>query len=267
MSYLCPKIPVVMKSMNWFRMTALLVVNMMFVGLCAAQEELPSLVPDRPGYTWGADVLPFQKVALDNGFGFEATGDGSHTTTLSSTIVRYGIFENMELRVGTDFLLCNDGTDPVFAVAPLTLGTKIKVYESESWLPSVAVLAQVQSSHIGSSDQLPSHLAPSMYACFEHSIADRYWVCYNAGLEWNGEDAVSTTFLALSFGLDIIDGFGAYLESYNYLNAVDGNQYMGEIGLTWSVSRRLQLDLECDFNMEHFGTGYAIGGGVAWMIN
>ena len=241
----------------------------MLTGVSRAQEELPTLSADRPGYTWGADVLAYHKLSWEHGFNYESSYDGSMTMTLNSMIVRYGIFENMELRVGTDFLMWNDGMapEPSFGVAPLTLGTKIKVYESSTWMPSIAVLAQVQSARLGSSDLLSSHLAPSMYACFEHSIADRFSLSYNAGLEWNGEDATPTTFLSLAFWVGITEDLGAYLETINYLNADEGNQYLSELGVSWMVSRRLQLDLECDFDLQHFGKGYALGCGVAWMLN
>lgn len=246
-----------------------LLVLMMMVGLCRAQEELPVLSADRPGFTWGAEVLPLHKVSWENGFSFESTPEGAHSMTLNSTILRYGIFENMELRVGTDFLLFNNGQamEPTFAVAPLTIGTKLKVYESSSWLPSIGLLAEFQSPHIGSKELLPSHLAPSMYVLFENIINEWFWLCYNAGLEWDGETAAPQTFLSFTLGFNMTDNVGAFLETYNYLHPEGEHQYMTEFGLTWMVSRRLQLDIECDLDFQQFGKYYAIGGGVAWMIN
>ncbi len=236
---------------------------------CKAQEELPVLSADRPGYTWGAEVLPLHKVSWENSFGFESSPSGAHTLTLNGTIIRYGILENMELRVGTDFLAFNDGQakEPTFGIAPLTIGTKLKVYESSNWLPSIGLLAEFKSPHIGSKELLPSHLAPSMYVLFEHNIMDRFWLCYNAGLEWDGETASPQTFLSLVLGYNITDNIGAFVETYNYIHPEDGNQYMTEFGLMWMVSRRLQLDIECDLDFQNFGKYYAIGGGVAWMIN
>ena len=236
--------------------------------ICQAQDELPVLSPDRPGYTWGAAVLPHHKVSWENGFGYESTPDGTRTWTLNSTIVRYGIFKNVELRVGTDFLLFDEDRDtkPTFAVAPLTIGTKLKVYESSSWLPSIGLLVEFKSPHIGSKELLPSHLAPSTYLLFEHEITDWLWVCYNAGLEWDGETAEPQKYLALAVGFNITDQLGVFAETYHYLHSKEST-HMTEVGLTWMVSRRLQLDLECDLDLAHLGKGYAFGGGVAWMIN
>ena len=74
-----------------------------------AQEELPTVVPERPGYTWGAEVTPHHKIIWDQGIGYESTPEGENTLTLSSTVLRYGLFENMELRVGSDFIMYNKG--------------------------------------------------------------------------------------------------------------------------------------------------------------
>ena len=249
--------------------TLLLTFSILTASLCFAQEELPTVVPDRPGMSWGAEVTPHHKLIWDNGFGFEKTSEGAHTLTLSSTALRYGLFENTELRVGTDFLLYNDGDapEPTFGIAPLFVGTKIKLYEGEGFLPSVGVLAELRSPHVGSKDLLPSHLAPSAYLLFEHAIGERFWLCYNAGLEWNGETAEPTTFLAMALGCYITESLGAFVETYNYLNREDENQYMTELGLTWLVSRRVQLDIEGDLDLKNPGKYYSVGCGVSWLIN
>lgn len=248
----------------------LLLPLLLFVyGLCYAQDEQPTISADRPGYTWGSEVMQHHKLSWENGFGFESNQDGTHTLTLNTMIVRYGIFENVELRVGTDFLMYHeDGAmEPSFGIAPLTIGTKLKLYEGNGILPAVGLLAELKSPRIGTKDLLPSQLAPAMYLLFEHGIGETFWLCYNAGLEWDGETATPQTFLALAVGYNITESIGAFVETYNYIHPDDGNQYMTEFGLTWLVSRRVQLDIAADLDFQSLGKYYAISGGVAWMIN
>ena len=237
--------------------------------LCYAQDELPTVVPDRPGHTYGVDVMPFQKLGWDNGVAFESSPDGAQTITLNSTILRYGIFKNMELRVGTDFLMNrnDNASKQVFGIAPLCIGTKLKVYDGAGILPAVGLLAELKSPHVGSKDLLPSHLSPGMYLLFENTVNNWFSICYNAGLEWDGETATPTTFLALALNFSVSETVGTFLETYNYLNPVEGNRYMTEFGVTWLVSRRVQLDLEADLDFKNFGKYYSIGGGIAWLIN
>ena len=125
-------------------------------GFCFAQNEHPTVVPDRPGHTFGADVTHYQKLGWDNGFAFEKAADGTRTFTLNSTILRYGLFQNIELRVGTDFLMYdNEAAVPTFGIAPLTVGTKIKFNEGSGIIPSIGFLAELKSPHVGSKDLLP----------------------------------------------------------------------------------------------------------------
>ena len=249
--------------------TVILSLLLLAITLCYAQDELPSVVPDRPGYTWAPDVTPHQKLIWDHGFGFESTPEDGNTLTLGTEVLRYGLFENMELRVGTDFMMYNDGDamEPTFGISPLTIGTKIKLYEGSGILPSVGFLAEVQSPHIGSKDLLPSHLAPSMYLIFGHEVTDWLGIYYNAGEQWDGESAKPTTFLGLALNFNFNDQLGAFVDTYNYLNSEEGNQYMLETGLCWQVSRRVQLDIEGDFDVQNFGKYYAVGCGVSWLIN
>lgn len=87
------------------------------MGISQAQEELPAFSADRPGYTTGTSIVPHHKFAWENGFGYESSPDGAHCLTIINTMVRYGLFENMELRLGTDFQMFNDGQamEPTFA--------------------------------------------------------------------------------------------------------------------------------------------------------
>ncbi len=239
------------------------------VGVAYAQEELTPLVSDRPGHSWDAEVAPHGKLILDDGFCFEKAADEARTFTLSNVTLRYGLFENMELYVGTEFLLHNEVTTakPGFSIAPLVVATKIRLYEGSGVLPAIGVLAELRSHHIGTRDMLPSYPAPSAYLLFEHTIGERFFLYYDAGLEWDGETAAPTTYLSLCLGYNITESVGILAESNNYLHSVDGNQYLTELGFFWLVSRRVQLDLEADFDLMNLGNYYAIGCGVSWLIN
>ena len=53
-----------------------------------AQDKLPIVVPDRPGFTYGVEVMLHRKVAWDNGFAFEWAKDEPNSFTLNNTVVR-----------------------------------------------------------------------------------------------------------------------------------------------------------------------------------
>lgn len=237
-------------------------------GLCKAQDTLPVISADRPGYTWGTEVMHHHKIAWENGFGYESVANGPKTTTLDAMMIRYGIFKNVELRASTNFLMWKDeeAMEPSFGISPLTLGTKIKIYDGTNILPSIGLLAEFKSPHVGTKSLLPSHLAPALYVLFENDINDWFSICYNVGAEWDGENATPTKLLSLSLGFNITNSVGTFIETVNYFHP-EGNDYLTEFGITWLVSRKVQLDLAGDLYFKDFGKHYAITGGVAWMIN
>ena len=250
--------------------TRLLFALLLLMGFSYAQEtNLPTISADRPGASTGTDVMPLHKLQWETGVGYESYVGGPHTLTLNNTLLRFGLFENAELRLGTDFLMFNDGQakEPTFGIAPLSIGTKIKFFDGKGVLPAISLLAEVKSSHIGTKDQLPSHLAPSLNLLFQNEVCEWFNVGYNAGLEWDGETATPTTFLALCLGFNLSNSVGAFVESYNYLNREEGNHYLTEFGFSWLVSRRVQLDIAGDLDFQHLKEFYAVSCGVAWLIN
>ena len=134
-------------------------------------------------------------------------------------------------------------------------------------MPAIGLLAELKSPHVGSKGLLPSYLTPALHALFEHNIGERFWICYNAGLEWDGETAAPNTFLGLGLGYSITENIGVFAESINYLHREEQSQHLTEFGLTWLVSRRVQLDLEADLDFRDLGGYYAIAAGASWLIN
>ena len=94
----------------------LLTALVLICSLCNAQDELPTISADRPGALTGTDVMPRFKLQWETGVGYESTTDGPHTLTLNNTLLRFGLFENAEIRVGTDLLMFNEGQamEPTF---------------------------------------------------------------------------------------------------------------------------------------------------------
>ena len=245
----------------------LLFVVLLLAGFCHAQEEEFSFPTDRPGNVWGSEVMPFNRCSWENGFSYERD-HGDRTIALPSTIYRLGIFHNVELRIGTDFLMSEEPpyVTKQYGITPLTIGTKIHCWDGRETMPSIAFLAQLQSPHVGSAHLLPDHLAPAMYLIFENDICDWFAICYNVGAEWDGMTATPTTFLGLNLSFCLTDDIGTYVETFNYMHP-DGNQYLTEFGLTFSPMPRLQLDIEADFDVQNLKDYFRLGCGIAWRIN
>ena len=244
---------------------------LLLLSVLVAQESEFTISADRPGMATGVDILPFKNVQFETGFQWDYSGTSA--ITLPTAMLRFGLSDFAELRLQYDgTLIENLGAPWNYSVEPLTIGTKIKVLEGGQYVPAISFMTNLA---IPSTSDLARtmHVAPSLYLLFQNDITDWFNVGYNVCVEWNGEDAIPATFLAICLGFGITDNFGAFLESYNYFSrydlstgktAVDANL---DFGFNYIVHPRIQLDLYASFNCQDPKSYSNIGLGIAWLIN
>jgi hypothetical protein len=236
------------------------------MGAFAAQaQESVEFTADRPGASTGPSVVAHKVIQLEQGLQYDGDG-GAGTFTFSNTLLRYGLFPNMELRLGGDAFLYQevDAFKPAFS--GLSLGTKIKCYEGEGAVPAVSVLADFAVPYTASNGFNVDHLAPSLYLLFENPVNDWFSIGYNLGAEWDGSLPQPTAFAALCFGFAATENLGCFVESYNYFGGL-GNVYAMDFGLNWMVGRKVQLDLAANMDLKNPAQCWSISCGIAWQIN
>lgn len=240
-----------------------------FCGISAFAQEEVEFTADRPGASTGPSVVGHGVIQLEQGIQYDGT-EGYGTYTFSNTLLRYGLFPNMELRLGGDaFLYPSDGCDVAYSAAfsGLSVGTKIKCFDGVGAIPAVSVLADFAVPYTASSGFNTDHLAPSLYLLFENPVTDWLSIGYNVGAEWDGTLAQPTTFAALCLGFSATDRLGCFVESYNYFNSTFGNVYAMDFGLNWMAGKKVQLDIAANIDLTNPAQSWAISCGVAWQIN
>ena len=233
-----------------------------------AQKEA-EFTADRPGASTGPAVVGHKVIQLEQGVQYDGDG-GAGIFTFSNTLLRYGLFLNMELRLGGDGFIyqnTNGGVEQWFpAFSGLSVGTKIKCFDGVGAIPAVSVLADFSIPNTATKGYEVDHLAPSLYLLFENPVNDWLSIGYNVGAEWDGTLPSPTTFAALCLGFSATDSLGGFVESYNYFNKL-GNVYALDFGLNWQVSRKVQLDIAANMDITNPSHCWAISCGVAWQIN
>ena len=237
-----------------------------------AEDEVEWMEPDRPGMATGTGVMPFKKVMWETEFegGWIA---GMHVMTMPKTMFRFGITSFAELRVEYDGLLLQNGKQWEYELAPLVLGTKVRVFdgsEQHKWIPKVSLMVNLA---IPCTKEMAStmHVAPSVYALFSNDVTDWFNICYNVGAVWDGYSAIPATFLGVCLGFNITDDLGAFVESYNYftkygLGTTEADPNL-DFGFNWLVHERVQLDIYAGFSCLSPKDFSMVGLGVSWLIN
>ena len=234
----------------------------------SAQEQAQAeFTADRPGASTGPSVVGHKVIQLEQGIQYDGDG-GAGVFTFSNTLLRYGLFENMELRLGGDgFLYMPEGGSkfkPAFS--GLSLGTKIKCYEGKGAIPAISIMANFAIPYTASKGFNTEHFAPSLYLLFDNPVNDWFSIGYNVGAEWNGSHPAPTAFVAVCLGFSATERLGCFAESYNYFSKF-GHTYAVDFGFNYMVARRLQLDLAANLDLRNPAQAWAISFGVAWQIN
>lgn len=244
--------------MKRFLVTALM--SLMTLGAMAQEAEFTA---DRPGASTGPSVVGHKVFQLEQGMQYDGDG-GKGQFTFSNTLLRYGILEGAELRLGGDALMYHSLGQWHTAFTGLTLGTKIRCYEGAGAMPAVSVLADLAIPSTGSRGFAAEGFTPSLYLLFENPINESLSVGYNVGVE--SLFSYPTTFLAVCLGFTIDEHLGCFAESYSYLGKY-GNLYAVDFGANYMLSERVQLDIAANLDLQHPAQSWAISFGVAWQIN
>lgn len=251
------------------RLSNIIILVMMAMPMLAQDEVKFSA--DRPGAATGVGVVDFKSVMWESGFQYDYTG-GAHGILLPTTMFRFGVTTFAELRLEYDGALVSaDDKNWAYEVAPLIVGTKVKIFEGSEqhkWIPATSLMLNLAVPCTKSSAE-NMHLAPSAYLLFQNDVTDWFNIGYNLGVEWDGMNTLPSTFVAVCLGFNITDNLGAFVESYNYINGY-GKNLAGEanidFGFNYMVHPRVQLDIYGAFNCQAPASAANVGLGVAWMI-
>ena len=252
-----------MKSIISMKKTIFTIV-MAFSFICLYAQDV-EFTADRPGASTGPSTVGKGDIQLEQGMQYDGDG-GKGVFTFSSTLLRYGLFDGMELRITGDAFIYdnNDSWKPAFT--GVSIGTKIGCFEEQGIKPSVSLLANLAIPATGSKGFVVEKLAPSLYLLCENTLSDKLSLGYNVGAEWDGTGSSPITFLAACLGYSVTERLGCFVESYNYLTK-DNNRYCADFGLNYMATGKLQFDVAANLDLRDPANYWAVSFGVVWQIN
>ncbi|RKE98954.1 transporter [Ichthyenterobacterium magnum] len=237
-----------MKTKNYICLFILL-----FTSLTYSQEQndTEALVTDRPDATEASSTVGKGNLQIETGGLYESFEDNtikSENYTYNTTLIRYGILDNMELRLGWDFV---EGTTKVngnklnnvtSGFSPLLLGVKVDIAEEKGVMPEIALIGHVFPLFSASQDYRPESTAIDFRFSFSHTLSEKSSLGYNLGGEWGNDSPEAAAIYTVAYGYSISDKFGFYAELYGDLPEDSSANHYWDAGFTYLVSNDLQLD-------------------------
>jgi len=243
---------------------AALVAAFALTGYAGAQEE--PLVGDRPDFTESAQTIAPRRVQVEAGTTY-VEGDESETLSLGELLVRVGLHELVELRVGLNsYVDVNVAGGPDSSgLVDSTLGVKIALGELLGWTTATLIGTTLPTgdSLFGDSSWRPSavFVAERDLSC-STSLGTNFGYVYNRADgerfdEWAGSAAL---------GFTLTESIGSFVEVFGFVPMDGGGPetYFFDAGLTKSLSPNLQLDLRAGVGLNSAADDWFTGAGLIW---
>ncbi len=253
--------------MNRFIVTLLFFISSVIVE--AQTADIPYLTADRPGMATTADIVLPLKFQIETGCSFEKMSSGNtyqENILYNTSLLRFGINENAEIRLQTDFAQVKTESSSLIGFNPLTIGTKLKLTEGNSWLPKTSLLLNLTLPWVGKKDFRPDKLSPSFYLLMQNNITDKLNICYNVGVQDDAENSTPQEFVALCFGYSFTDRLSAFIESYNWFEANTPPANSFDLGCACLIGKNIQIDVSGNMNVQGFRNYFMVNCGLAWRI-
>ena len=248
---------------------------------------------DRPDLTESPRVVPHGAWQVETGFVWERSTEDHclaeyySNTTLNTTLIRYGVGKNTELRLNWSIdwehvtakleripvTACTDQGDHFesdtsfgqWGLSPVFLGLKHNLLNNERI--AIGFLAHIYLPY-GSEHFRVSRFAPEFLLPVTASITERFSLSCQPGMSWDGESVEPTGWITFSMAYAISDRFGMYVEPYSYR---DSEQVSNRIngGFTLLIKDRLQYDFSAgawDAGSAHRHPTYFLSTGLSYLL-
>ncbi len=231
-----------------------------------AQEPMPDLATDRPDQTEASSVVPHKHIQLESGFIYEFTNKLQDNITYNTSLFRYGLLKQAELRFQADYtgIKYKGGDTLVNGLAPLKLGTKIYITDENGLLPQIAVIIGFSLPNTGKkSFQLP-YTTPGFRIAASHTVTEMFSVGYNLGAEWGGSELFPDYFYSLVGAFSVTNRLCAFIEGYGYLPEIGGGSMLCDGGLTYKITPNFQLDVSGGLGITKDAPDGFVNAGFSW---
>ena len=237
-----------MKAIKFFILTILLGA---FQNGISQETTDDTIVTDRPdateaSSTVGKGILQFETGGLYTSF--EDNGTKTEDYTYNTMLIRYGILENFELRLGWNFIegiTSINGTkldNVTSGLTPLLLGMKVDIANEDGAMPEIALIGHVFPVFSASTDYRPEYTGIDFRFSLSHTLSEKSSLGYNIGAQWGNDSPEAAAIYTLAYGYSITKKWGFYAEVYGDMPEDGKANHFWDAGFTYLANNNLQFD-------------------------
>lgn len=209
------------------------------------------LITDRPDATESPNVMSKGFLQIETGSFYEEFKYGNvkeKAFTYNTSLIRYGLLDNLELRLGWDFQEITNEIDGAelpdiqSGFTPLLIGAKVGIAEENGILPQIGLLGHLYLPLSAGQDYRPETTGVDFRFAFDHSLNDRSGIAYNLGAQWGDDSPEAAYVYTVVYGISLTNKLGAYAELYGDFPEDSIANHYWDAGFTYLVNKDFQLD-------------------------
>lgn len=245
-----------MRGFRFDSLTCFFLALLLFFPVPAGALDAPPFTTDRPMQSDASTLVPPGYLQVEAGYNYvedDALGPTTEIHGFPNLIVRYGVLDRIELRLGWNgYQWIRTNPNPtVEGAGDGRVSVKGYLWEESGWIPETSLLVGT-TLPFGKKNGISSEQSdPFFRFLMTHSLPDGFSVGSNLGVTWRTfspvvdtrdfvGDFIYTGWLSYAFN-PALDG---YVEFYGSLPLEEEEDRHGfDAGIAWRVFPTVQLDL------------------------
>jgi len=238
----------------------------LFASILSFSQEIEPIQTDRPDQTETPKIVPKEVFQVESGIGFQKNETSNTTIAAPSTLWKYGVNENFELRLITEFSIEEMSKTKTSGLNPILVGCKIKLAEEKGIWPQTSLIGHISLPNLASKVLKTDYYAPEFRFTMQHTLSEKMTLGYNLGAEWDGFTPEPTFIYTLTTGYSVSEKMGTYIEIFGFAPQKNVAYHSLDGGVTYLVTNNFMLDLSGGFGLTEFAPEYYYALGVSFRI-
>jgi hypothetical protein len=203
------------------------------------------LITDRPDQTESAVTVPLNSLQIETGLLYESeieNGIPKDSYSLAGTLLRFGLFERIELRFGAAYLINKSVNLSNNGLGDFLVGAKINFLTEENNSFDFGLLLHA-ALPLGDENSRPEKTEPEIIASISKSISENISLGINLG-GYNNSSIEEVVYLyTAAIGLSFTNNLSAFIEVFGNYYPSFYPEHFYDGGLTYLFTENIQIDI------------------------
>lgn len=226
-------------------------------------QELPPIQADRPDQTESPYTVPKKHFQVEAGISYEKNDKASNSYTYPTVLFKYGVNDNFELRLISEYVTSHIQSVKYSGVTPVTVGFKVKLAEEKGIFPKLSFIGHLSIPSFASKNFQATWYAPSFRFSMQNTLSEKVSLGYNIGAEWDGETPEPAFIYTLTTGYSISEKVGSYIEVYGFLFQKSISDHRIDAGLNYLLKKNMLIDISGGLGINKYAPQYYIAVGYS----